>query len=241
MLKIAICDDDVVQLHIIQEELKKNIGEDLSYSVDTFDGETAFDNMLQSGSCPYDIIFMDIVLGDKSTSGIELIHKVNFLNPSCQVIYISQYLEFASDVYDTQHIYFLNKERLPELLGKALHTAIKNISRTDNNNYLYFSIRKKQYKIPQNDILYMERNLRETTIVTRNDEFKISEKIDLLLQRLPSYFVTCHRSYAVNLRLVSSIHQYAVAFPNGKSIPVGRTHYADVKKSFALMNSYLGL
>ena len=68
MLKIAICDDNTVQLQIIQEELKKNIGEDLSYSVDTFDGETAFDNMLQSGSCPYNIVFMDIVLGDKSTS-----------------------------------------------------------------------------------------------------------------------------------------------------------------------------
>lgn len=240
MLKIAICDDNTVQLQIIQEELKKNIGEDLSYSVDTFDGETAFDNMLQSGSCPYNIVFMDIVLGDKSTSGIELIHKVNFLNPACQVIYISQYLEFAADVYDTQHVYFLNKDRISELLGKALTAALKNISQTSNDNYLYFNIRKKQYKIPQNDILYMERNLRETTIVTRTEEFKISEKIDLLLQRLPSYFVSCHRSYAVNLRLVSSIHQYAVAFPNGKSIPVGRTHYADVKKSFALMNSYIG-
>ena len=221
MLKIAICDDNAVQLQIIREELKKNIGKDLSYSVDTFDGETAFDNMLQSGSCPYNIVFMDIVLGDKATSGIELIHKVNFLNPACQVIYISQYLEFAADVYDTQHVYFLNKDRISELFGKALHAALKNISQTIN-------------------ILYMERNLRETTIVTRTEEFKISEKIDLLLQRLPSYFVSCHRSYAVNLRLVSSIHQYAVAFPNGKSIPVGRTHYADVKKSFALMNSYIG-
>ena len=48
MLKIAICDDNAVQLQIIREELKKNIGEDLSYSVDTFDGETAFDNMLLS-------------------------------------------------------------------------------------------------------------------------------------------------------------------------------------------------
>lgn len=241
MLRFAICDDDAVQLRIIREELKKNIKEDISYSIDTFDSEEAFTDMLQSGSCPYDIIFMDIVLGDSSASGIDLIHRVNFLNPACQVVYISQYLEFAPDVYDTQHIYFLNKERMGELFGRALEAALKNLVQAKDNGYLYFNIRKKQYKIPQNDILYMERNLRETTIVTRTEEFRVSERIDLLLKRLPSYFIICHRSYAVNLRLVSSIRQYSVSFPDGKTIPVGRTHYSNIKKAFALLSSYMNI
>ena len=93
MLKIAICDDNAIQLDIIQEELKKNIKEDISYTIDTFNSEAAFTQILQFGSCPYDIVFMDIVLGDASMSGIDLVHKVNFLNPACQIIYISQYLE----------------------------------------------------------------------------------------------------------------------------------------------------
>lgn len=241
MLRFAICDDNAVQLNIIQEELKKNIKETVSYSIDIFDGKKSFSDMLQSGSCPYDIIFMDIVLEDSSASGIDLIHRVNFLNPACQVVYISQYLEFASDVYDTQHIYFLNKERMGELFGKALDAALKNLVQAKDSAYLYFNIRKKTHKVPQNDILYMERNLRETTIVTRTKELRTSERIDLLLKRLPSYFVICHRSYAVNLKLVSSIRQYSVSFPDGKTIPVGRTHYANVKKAFALMNSYFSL
>lgn len=239
MLKIAICDDNAVQLNIIQEELEKNMKKEIAYDVNTFCSASDFTEVLQSGDCLYDIIFMDIDLGDSSVSGIDLVHKVNFLNPSCQIIYISQHLEYAPDVYDTQHIYFLNKERLTELFNKALDSALKNIAHNDNIGYLYFTIRKKEYKIPQNDILYMERNLRETTIVTRMQEYKVSERIDLLLDRLPPYFVVCHRSYAVNLKLVSSIHQYLVSFPDGKTVPVGRTHYTDVKKSFALMNSYL--
>ena len=32
MLKIAICDDNKIQLTIIQEELEKNIKEDISYT-----------------------------------------------------------------------------------------------------------------------------------------------------------------------------------------------------------------
>lgn len=239
MLRIAICDDNTVQLDIIQKELKKNIKKEISYSIDTFDGELSFSNMLLSGTCPYDIIFMDIDLGNSSISGINLIHKVNFLNPSCQVIYISQYLELASDVYDTQHIYFISKERLPELLVKSLNTAIRNLSRSEDACYLYLKNRKRQCKIPQNDILYMERNLRETTIVTRTEEFKTSEKIDLLLERLPSYFISCHRSFAINLKLVNSIQQYSASFPDGKTVPIGRTHYSSIKKAFALLNAYI--
>ena len=79
MLKIAICDDNTVQLDIIQKELKKNINNEIPYSVDTFDNDKSFNNMLLSGTCPYDIIFMDINLGNSSASGIDLIHKVNFL------------------------------------------------------------------------------------------------------------------------------------------------------------------
>ena len=89
MLKIAICDDNEIQLTIIQEELEKNIKEKTSYTIDKFNSDAAFSRILQSGNCPYDIIFMDIVLGDSSASGIDLVHKVNFLNPSCQIIYIS--------------------------------------------------------------------------------------------------------------------------------------------------------
>ena len=72
MLKIAICDDNPVQLDIIQEEFKKAITENISYSIDIFDSEAAFADMLQSGNCPYDIIFMDIVLGEADVSGINL-------------------------------------------------------------------------------------------------------------------------------------------------------------------------
>ena len=93
MLKIAICDDNAVQLNIIQEELEKNMKKEIAYDVDTFNSASDFTEVLQSGDCLYDIIFMDIDLGDSSVSGIDLVHKVNFLNPSCQIIYISQHLD----------------------------------------------------------------------------------------------------------------------------------------------------
>lgn len=239
MIRIAICDDNAVHLRIAQEELEKTLKEGPDYSLDIFDTEISFSNMLQSGICPYDIIFMDIELGNSSVSGIDLAHKVNLLNPDCQIIYISQHLEYSSDVYDTHHVYFLSKDRLPELIGKSLKAALKALDQMSDSRYFYFKNRKMQYQIPQNEILYMERNLRETTIVTINKEFQLSEKIDQILLRLPANFVSCHRSYAINLKMVSSIHQGSASFPDGRTVPISRTHYSDVKKAFALLSSYM--
>lgn len=132
----------------------------------------------------------------------------------------------------------MNKERLSKLLGKALHAALHNLSCSDGTSCLYLKTRKKQCKNTTEKIIYMERNLRETTVITRTEKFCTSEKIDQLLERLPSYFIPCHRSFAINLKLVSSIQQYSVSFPNGKTVPVGRTHYSDIKKAFALLNAY---
>ena len=123
MYKVMIVDDEP----IIVEGLSRSIAWDkwnckvVATAHDGLEGKKSIEEYRP------DIIFMDINLENSSASGIDLIHKVNFLNPSCQVIYISQYLEYASDVYDTRHTYFMNKERLSELLGKALHTAFHNL------------------------------------------------------------------------------------------------------------------
>lgn len=83
----------------------------------------------------------------------------------------------------------------------------------------------------------MERNIRETTIHTYTTEFQTSEKIDSILKRLPDHFVSCHRSYAVNLKMAVAIHRNSAVFSNGKVIPIGRTHYGDVKRAFTAINT----
>ena len=159
---------------------------------------------------------------------------INGENPRTQLIFISQYLEYASDVYSTKHTYFIYKNRLNEYLPTALDAALKNLQ-TDEELYLIIKIKRSHLRIPVNDILYLERNLRETTVHTRTETYTVRDKLNVLQQQLPDFFVCCHRSFLVNLHAVSKLQHTEITLNTGQQIPVSRAHYEDIKKSFSLL------
>ena len=84
-------------------------------------------------------------------------------------------------------------------------------------------------------IWYMEKNLRNTFLFTASETFQTSQKIEGLLEQLPPYFVICHRSYAVNLQVVQSVQRTELKLPDGTSLPIGRSHYEEVKRALSLL------
>ena len=230
MLKIAICEDSEIFVEII----KKNIETILKvpYELHPFLSGKEFMTSLPEMGCPYDIVFLDISLGEETVSGIELGQIINGENPQTQLIFISQYLEYASDVYSTKHTYFIYKNQLNEYLPAALDAALKNLQ-TDKEPFLTVKIKQSHHRIPVNDILFLERNLRETFIYTKSETGR--DKLNILQQQLPDFFVCCHRSFLVNLHAVSRLQHTEITLTTGQQIPVSRAHYEDVKKSFSLL------
>lgn len=237
MLKIAICDNSSVQSEIVRAEIARSIDSQFLYELTFWHDNKSFEHKITSQNCPYDIVILNADFGNSAKSGIALAKKINYLNPMTQIIFVSPFLEYAPDVYVSRHTYFISSDRISELMTSALNTAFENLSSYSDGDCLYIKVRKSRYKIPQNKILYMERNIRETTIYTHTDEFHTSEKIDSILTRLPAYFIACHRSYAINLKMAVSIHRNCAVFSNGKTVPIGRTHYNDVKETLSLINA----
>lgn len=232
MLKIAICEDSEIFVEII----KKNIETILKvpYELHPFLSGKEFITSLPEIGCPYDIVFLDISLGEETVSGIELGQIINGENPRTQLIFISQYLEYASDVYSTKHTYFIYKNRLNEYLPAALDAALKNLQ-TNEEQFLTLKIRHSHIRIAVNDILFLERNLRETFIYTKSETYTVRDKLNILQQQLPDFFVCCHRSFLVNLHAVSRLQHTEITLTTGQQIPVSRAHYENVKKSFSLL------
>lgn len=86
MLKIAICEDSEIFVEII----KKNIETILKvpYELHPFLSGKEFMTSLPEMGCPYDIVFLDISLGEETVSGIELGQIINGENPRTQLIFI---------------------------------------------------------------------------------------------------------------------------------------------------------
>lgn len=232
MIHIAICEDNAVHSDQIIKLVHACLR--IDFEINTFSSGKAFLDSLSDCRCPYDLILMDIELDDPALSGIALAEKINLMNHHAQIIFISQYLKYVSTVYETKHVYFVNKGEIEIYLPRAIEKALSNLENLQNQ-FLRFSKSSRQYQLPMNDILFMERKLRETDIHTRSGIFTTREKLTELLPRLSPAFCLCHRSYIVNLNAVVSFDRSNITFADGQIIPVGRSYYESTKKAFAQM------
>lgn len=232
MIHIAVCEDDYVYREIIQSILESNIT--IPFDTDFFSSGTDFLNTLAEEKCSYSVLITDIDLGPQSVSGIAVAKELNVYDRDTQIIFISQYLEFVSDVYETSHLYFINKQRIREYLPKALRAAHKQYSlRADQ--YLYIQSSYREYRILQEDILYLEHMARQTYIHTDSQIFSANEKLQDLLDRLGTEFCSCHKSFAVNLSQIQTLHHTCIVLRNGSSIPVSRSRYPHVRDAFGYL------
>ena len=228
---IGICDDDRYWLEkaekIIRVYGKTN---HLNFNVFVFENQKDLFNMENWSP---DILFLDIVLdNENSESGISMAKKVNDVWKKCQVVFLTNYLYYAMDVYQTNHIFFVIKEqfenRINEVFDKAIHALQQSVKK------LVFMVKEKtELILAPEEIYYFERNLRTTKIYTSLGTFETKESLDMLQNRLPEIdFVRCHNSFIVYLPFVMEIQKNSFVLRDGTSIMISRSYLKCTKEKF---------
>ena len=122
MLKIGLCEDNEIQHNQILSFL-----ETISlpkHTINSFYKGNDLCNSIQEAMKdkePYDIVIMDIDLPDGN--GIKFSKQINVFSPHTIIIYMTSYEDYVSDVYDTEHIYFILKKNYQKYLPHALSLA----------------------------------------------------------------------------------------------------------------------
>ncbi len=227
MLRIAICEDFEKHRTLIKGELAKTIAEE--YTVHEFGSLEAFRKTYLADAKGFDIILMDIELEDGA--GIELGDEINSYYPLAQIIYITSHTHYFSEVYDTEHVWFINKNEMEQYLQKAIQKARKALWHS-RSPHLNFAWQKVKYSIVQDEIIYIERCLRVSEIHTRNGVYKTSEKLEELMKQLTSVFVFCHRSYIINMKNITKLQKGKVVLNNDIEIPISRAREEELKKVY---------
>lgn len=228
MIQIAVCDDDLIQL--------KNTGEAIAQAaacyvpeIDLFSSSKEFLNAVEKSGYRPDVAILDIVLPDDS--GISLAKKLNGLCPQCAVIFLTAFLDYATDVYETKHSYFIVKSQLKERIAPAIAKALEDISR---DLHLVFRDNGTLQTLPLREILYLERNLKKTIIVhISGKQYFTTAKPEQLIKDLRNCpFVKCHQSYHVNLELVTGMTKNSFLMKNGQEVPISRSQRKTAKEAF---------
>lgn len=169
-----------------------------------------------------DVLFSDIEIGD-ADNGIRFSQQIHKRWPACQVVFVTNHLRYALDVYVTEHLWFVLKDqfeqRLPEITQKLLQQidereAVVVLTTTSH----------EIVSVPCSDVLYLERNGRITNVyVAGGTSYLVSDRVVTLLEKLPKKsFARSHGSFAVNLSHVRGIYADTIRTTEGCEIPLSR-------------------
>lgn len=226
-MQIAICDDEVSMVQILEEKIKKLLPDAV------IDKYLSGDELIASGSKP-DILFLDIqMLG---MDGMETAKMLRQDNEDMILIFVTAAEEYVFQAFDVGAFHYLVKpfsdEKLKEVVTKAVHN-IKRSSRLEKDEkYIMVQAAGSHIKIFLRDIVYAEVYNRKVIIHTRSTDIEYYGKLQELSDMAGTDFFRTHRAYLVHFKYVekydatNAIAQMLVA--NGHKLYF-YTHYNENK------------
>ncbi|MDY4669033.1 MAG: LytTR family DNA-binding domain-containing protein [Oliverpabstia sp.] len=200
---------------------------------------------------PLDVLFCDIDLNGSSEQkdfpeaikarekssvirgdGISLVRKVNHRWPRCQMIYVTNYLYYATEVYQTKHAFFTLKEQFEKRIEEIFETILYQLKQ-EQDRLLFSMVGGGQIILVPSDVYYFERNGRVTNIATKHGTYSVHEKLRDLLERLPEdVFIRCHNSYIVYLPAIREMVKGFFVLVDGTQIIISRSYAKKAKEAF---------
>jgi DNA-binding LytR/AlgR family response regulator len=233
-LKIAVCDDDPLELEkitgILKEHMRFNKKVD-NIALKTFcSGTELLEGIQQSGG--YDLLILDIVM--PGLNGIDLAAKIREQDDACRIIFLTSSADFAVDSYKVKAYYYLlkstMKNELPALLERsademAAETA-SGILIKEKYRWTRITLKNIKYVESLNHTVYFHLSNSET-ISSYNT---INAYHDALLS--DSRFIKCHKSYIVNMSYIINITGKDFILEGGALVPISRNLFGQVKDGY---------
>ena len=227
-MRAAICDDQPETL----EELKKMLLQFPSVKkVHTYSDMNTFWAVLEDGSY-YDVVFMDIDWKQEET-GIDFAEKLYRQNPYIRLVYVTAYaLEYVEDIFlkSANLSGFLSKPVKQEQLARNLNKIEEE--RSEVFGKLLLHCQSSHIAIPFHDILYLESKLHKTNVVLRDREYLCNERMEKLKERLGGQFLSCHKSYVVNMEYIQEFRGNEIILVRGDIIPVCKRRHKEARDLF---------
>lgn len=223
-LKILFCDDDrkaidelvvAVSEYMTQKFIKSEI-------VTT----TSSKEVLESNDV-FDLAFLDIQMDE--ADGLSVAKELKRRNGKVIIFFVTDYKEFQDDAMDLRVFRFYEKPFDVQRLYSGLDKAMEYLDET----YVDIFLQQKgiQIKLYVDDIIYIKRENRKVTIVTKEGEFDTFETLEYWKEKLPNtFFYQVHKSFLINLHYVTKYSYTEVFINEDIRISVATRKQADFHK-----------
>lgn len=228
MAYVAICDDDILFLHLLEDRLS------------SFDCKVYKFNSFQSlmnANQVFDIAFIDIELNDNNC-GFDLISHLRAKNPKCIISIITSYSKYAIDGYD-YHIFNYILKSEPDLFISKRIQAVFNEHRK-RSLCISGTYKDIKFSVLPSEIYYIETYNHVLTIYSSKGNFNLYKPIGEIENLLHDFnFFRCHRSYIVNMAYIKLLKDNSTFVLNTSpptDVPIGIKYKESAKKAYLNYN-----
>ncbi len=226
MYSVTIIDDDRAQRELLAAMVMRSPA---AARLEFMDPAAAATDA--AGPLSADIALVDIDLGEDLPSGIDLVRDT--AANKTQVIYVTGYVDYASDVYETAHVGFLIKPVDQQRLNDALERAIARLDQDAAGDFVVHA-GGSTLRVTPRRVAYIESNRRKLQIHEGERVIETYGKLSDVAQALPAGFARCHQSFLVNLSCVEAIRANELVLTDGTLLPVSQRCRKDLLRAFTL-------
>lgn len=227
MRHIAICDDEPAHLDYTHALVRRELPS-TRFALERFSAPEQLLRAVEAQNYRPDIAILDICMG--GASGIELAKRLNALAPRCKIIFLTSFLDYATEVYEAEHVYFVLKSEMEQRLRQALRKAEEALGAV---RFLPVKQAKGTTLVPLEQVLFLERSGRKTRVQTEGEALWCAQTPQELLSAVPAEaFIRCHQSYWVRTAKILAMKNNDFYLPDGCRIPLSRTYRQAAKEHF---------
>lgn len=233
MIYIAICEDNEKTAKELEQKVKGYLNSDkIIFELNVYTNSMTLQYDIQEGRY-FDIILSDIEMPD--VNGMKLASYIKNYLPNAFVIFITSHVKYALDAFELSIFRYIPKSAIDVRLPQALKDAIQMIN-YQAEHYYYIQTPTKMRKILYQNILYIQRQGKNSEITLINDEIvKVRKSLAVVFNELnPGFFVYVDRGTIVNLTHILSVGDGIVELKNGVFLQASQAKLEQIKSMLSV-------
>lgn len=245
MIKIALCDDDLVYINSVLKPLVSQALKNAEIQAEVCfftDGNELVKEFQEHRD--FDIVILDIDM--PKTNGKAIAEQLRMMNSEFTLAFLTALSDEAISTIPYSIKAFIPKDFSGKRMLDALEKLFKDCS-VQKPRYRVFEIIKDKsvelIRINNDDIFYFQNRFEHIYLYTKTEQFLLSDRSIKQLERRYdlSGFCRIHTDLIVNIGKVYEIMKNDIVLTNGKKLPVSRRRRNDLISVFAdLMTTKVG-
>ncbi|MCR5625460.1 MAG: LytTR family transcriptional regulator DNA-binding domain-containing protein [Lachnospiraceae bacterium] len=227
-IKIGLCKSNEDYKDEILRLFDSKVFRYIQKDIVTYENYKEIMDVIRRGEFDLDLILIELF--SDNNDGIEVARLINKKQLDTDMIFISS----SADNFSYGYTYKAFANLLKPITRTALESVIRMYINKLFSETLYLNIHKKneEIRVPLQDIIYIESNVRKVIVHTNTNDISYYEKLSVLESALKPYgFARSHQSFLVSIEKITGLGNTTVEL-GAHSVPVSRQYREYLKTIF---------